>query len=391
MSKSGDAVVAIRNGGRRVRGFWTRVTGGFELEQLWSQFLSEARSSYGLISSDVDWEAIGREPRRWKWPFRAAWALFTAMLMKLTPARRVILLLALVLVIVQGEIRLGESGLTINLLLVGALLIFVVLVLELADRVTMKRDLEIAREIQQWLVPESAPVVDGIDMAFATRPQNTIAGDAYDAFLRQNRHGADPAPLLIAVADVAGKGVPAALLMATFQASLRTLAGTAASLEEIVSGLDRYARDHNMGGRRFTTAFLAEVDPASGAMHYVNAGHNAPILLRASRAAERLVTGGPPLGLPSMRGKDSRFESDSARLQNGDSLFIFTDGLVEAVNQGGEEFGEERLLKLLDMAPAESASATLNRVMYEVNAFAGTAHQHDVITCLIVKVGEAIR
>jgi sigma-B regulation protein RsbU (phosphoserine phosphatase) len=382
---------AIRDRGRRVHGFWQRITGGFELEQLWDQFLSEARASYGLFSHDVDWDGIDREPKKWKKPFRIGWALFLAMLMKLTPARRVLLLLAIILVLVPTDVRVGSSTTNISLSWIGAVLLFLLLVLELADRVTMKRDLEIAREIQQWLVPEKPPEVPGIDIAFATRPQNTVAGDCYDAFLRPisgEVPGANAPPLVIAVADVAGKSVPAALLMATFQASLRALAGTAASLQENVMGLDRYARTHNLGGRRFTTAFIAELDPATGMMQYVNAGHNAPIVLRSSRAVERLEDGGPPLGLPLFRGVEPKYDCGTVRLEAGDLLFIFTDGVIDAINDDEEEFGESHLLALLRDLPQMSAAETRDRVMGELNAFVGYAHQQDDITCLLLRVSE---
>jgi phosphoserine phosphatase RsbU/P len=381
------AVSSIRDRSRRVRGFWDRVTGGFELEQLWGQFLSEARASYGLFSHDVDWDQIEREPKKWKKPFRIAWALFQAMLMKLTPARRVLLLLALVLLVFQGQVHFGAGEATFDLAWIGTGLIFLLLALELADRVTMKRDLEIAREIQQWLVPEKAPDVPGIDIAFATRPQNTVAGDCYDAFLRPSS-GNSPPPLMIAVADVAGKSVPAALLMATFQASLHSLAGTPATLQENVIGLDRYARAHNLEGRRFTTAFLAEIDPATGRMEYVNAGHNAPVLIRSSRATERLELGGPPLGLPVFRGTEPQFEFGTVALQPGDILFIFTDGVIDAINDDGEEFGEPRLLALLNKLPQMSAIDLRDRIMGELNAFVGYARQQDDITCFLLRVTE---
>jgi serine phosphatase RsbU (regulator of sigma subunit) len=381
------ALSAIRDRGRRVRGFWERLTGGFELEQLWGQFLSEARASYGLFSHDVDWDQIDREPKRWKKPFRIGWALFQAMLMKLTPARRILLLIAILLVLIQGQIHFGKGEVTVDLTWTGTALIFLVLVLELADRVTMKRDLEIAREIQQWLVPEKAPDIPSIDIAFATRPQNTVAGDCYDAFLRPlNGDGVEP--LVIAVADVAGKSVPAALLMATFQASLRALAGTSATLNENVLALDRYARSHNLEGRRFTTAFIAEIDPASGEMQYVNAGHNAPILLRASHIIERLENGGPPLGLPVFRGAEAHYDGGNVRLEIGDLLFIFTDGVIDAVNDAGEEFGEQRLLGLLRNLPQMAAVDLRDRVMGELNTFVGYAHQQDDITCLLLRITE---
>jgi len=374
---------------RRFRDFWARVTEGLRLDQLGSQFVSDAKASYALYSKDVDWDEVGRGARGPRRILRSAWALFQAMLMKLTPARRVLLLIAIVLIVFQPDIRWGAKG-EANLEFggIGIVILFVLLAVELADRVTMKRDLEIAREIQQWLVPDHAPNVAGVDIAFATRPQNTVAGDYYDAFLRTaSLQSAVAAPLLVAVADVAGKSVPAALLMATFQASLRALAATPTTLDDIVVGLDRYCRAHSLDGRRFTTAFLAEVDLKTREMIYVNAGHNDPILRRASGQIERLPIGGPPFGIPLFTDDLIPYASGRIQLQPGDLLFIFTDGVVEAVNDAGEEYGEARLLPCVQNAPPESSDETLKRVMADVNAFVGYARQHDDITCLVLRVG----
>jgi len=377
----------------RIRNFWARVTEGLEIEQLWGQFKSEARATYGLYSKDVDWDAISREKKPWKRPFLAAWGLFQAMLMKLSPARRVLLLLAVFFLVIQvngGGNRYTHDNFNfeISTAWLGTLILFLLLALELADRVTMKRDLEIAREIQQWLVPEKPPAVAGIDIAFATRPQNTVAGDYYDAFVRPASAGdALSYPLLVVVADVAGKSVPAALLMATFQASLRALSATPSSLEEIVVGLDRYCRAHSLEGRRFTTAFIAEIDPVSRAMRYVNAGHNNPILRRASGRVERLEAGGPPFGIPLFAESEIPYPSGSAQLEPGDLLFIFTDGVAEAVSESGDEYGEPRLLACLQSAASGTAADILSRVMADVNSFVAYARQHDDITCLALRVG----
>jgi phosphoserine phosphatase RsbU/P len=372
----------------QVRAFWQQVTEGLQLQQLWGQFLSEAKESYGLYSKDVDWDAIKLEKRRTKRFFMAAWALFRAMLMKLSPARRVLLLIALALILIQPEFQVqGQVRTSIRLGVIGALLLFCLLALELADRVTMKRDLEIAREIQQWLVPSSPPTVAGLDIAFATRPQNTIAGDYYDAFLRPvaPANSTEP-PLVLVVADVAGKSVPAALLMATFQAGLRALSATPESLEEIALGIDRYARAHSLEGRRFTTAFLAEINPDTREMRYINAGHNSPILRRASGGIERLSTGGPPFGVPLFTQQEIPPAGGNVQLSAGDLLVIFTDGVIEAVDDRGEEFGEARLLQVIQSAPPENAAATLKRVMFTVSSFVKYARQHDDITCLVLRI-----
>ncbi|MGH7838571.1 MAG: PP2C family protein-serine/threonine phosphatase, partial [Candidatus Binataceae bacterium] len=298
-----------------------------------------------------------------------------------------LLLVALILLVFNPNIESGNANVNLGLGWLGALILFLLLALELGDRVTMKRDLEIAREIQQWLVPAFPPQVAGFDIAFSTRPQNTVAGDYYDAFVRSGApSGSGPAPLLVVVADVAGKSVPAALLMATFQASLRALSATAASLDEIVVGIDRYARAHSLGGLRFTTSFLAEINPATREMRYVNAGHNDPVLRRASGAIERLSSGGPPFGLPQFTDSEIAYATGCVQLDPGDLLFIFTDGVIEAVDDAGREYGEGRLLTLLQPAHDEVAAATLQRVMADVNAFVGYARQHDDITALVLRV-----
>jgi hypothetical protein len=194
---------------------WRQLTAGMEAEDLWTQFKAEAQASSQLYKQDVDWRAVGSQ-KAWKQPFKIVAALFAGILKKLSPARRVLLVFSMILACLSV---IGVQFLVITtqvefLLAFAGLLILLIMVL--GDHVAMKRDIEIAREIQRWLVPRVPPEVPGIDMAFATRPANTVAGDYYDAF----RRAAD-GPLLIAVADVSGKSVPAAMLMANFQASLR--------------------------------------------------------------------------------------------------------------------------------------------------------------------------
>ena len=171
--------------------------------------------------------------------------------------------------------------------------------------------------------------------------------------------------------------------MATFQASLKTLSALPCSLAELVTGMNQYACTNSQGGLRFTTAFLAEFDPVSRTLTYINAGHNTPILRRSAGAVERLTVGGLPLGIQA----EARYESGSLVLQPGDWLVIFTDGLVEALNQREEEYGETRLLEVLNAGAAGTPDEMLRRMMADVDAFVGATPQHDDITCLLVKVG----
>jgi sigma-B regulation protein RsbU (phosphoserine phosphatase) len=363
----------------RMRTFWQRVSEGRQIDDLWSQFAADARSSYGFYGRDVDWEEIHKLPR-WRQPLHVAKEFFWALLLKMTPARRVLLLVAFVLLVVSGvKFHWGNNfGFDVNFQVVSAALFLLLLSLELADKVTMKRDLEIAREIQTWLVPSQAPEVPGADIAFATRPQNSVAGDYYDAFYPNPE---DPEKLMVVIADVAGKSVPAALLMATLQASLRTIAGENAPLADLVARLNRYACAHSLNGLRFTTAVLSEYNSVSRRLTYVNAGHNAPILRHANGATETLETGGLPLGIRL----DGQYDIASLELKPGDALIFFTDGVVEAFNESGEEFGNERWLSAIRNLPDWDAQQTLQFLMKRVDEFVGATRQADDITCLVFR------
>jgi sigma-B regulation protein RsbU (phosphoserine phosphatase) len=362
------------------------VTDGLELNQLWSQFKTDARASYRLYSRDYKARAARETQKRGG--LQKFLEFLWAILEKLSPARRVLLLLALVLLFFGGgdinwQNKAGHvEVITLPLQFYGGALLFILLMLEVADRVVMKRDLEIARDIQSWLLPATPPQVPGVAIAFATRPANTVAGDYYDVFPRP-AGSSNEARFLIAVADVAGKSIPAALLMATFQASLRTLSSTSCSLAELVEGMNQYACTNSQGGLRFTTAFLAEFDHASRNLSYINAGHNAPVLRRSSGTVERLTQGGLPLGIQA----SGSYECGSVALQAGDWLVIFTDGLVEAVNHSDEEYGEARMLAGLQSGATLSPNELLSQMMRDVDSFVGATPQHDDITCLLIKAG----
>ncbi len=317
-----------------VRNFWQRVSEGRQIDDLWTQFAADARASYGFYGSDVDWDEIKKLPR-WRQPLHVAKQFFWALLLKLTPARRILLLAALVMLIFSGI-----KVLDIRFEFLAAAVFLLLLSLELADKVTMKRDLEIAREIQTWLVPSSPPQVPGAEIAFASRPQNSVAGDYYDAFFATTA-AAEGGKLMLVIADVAGKSIPAALLMATLQASLRTIAGEGA----------------------------------------VNAGHNAPILRRANGDMEKLDIGGVPLGIQSA----AAYETSAKDLRPGDALIFFTDGVVEAFDESGQEFGDGRWLAAIRGLPEISAQESLQFLMTNVDAFVGATRQSDDITCMIFR------
>ena len=365
----------------RLRNFWQRVSEGRQIDDLWSQVTADARASYGFYGSDVDWEEIQKLPR-WRRPLHVIRQFFWALLLKMSPARRVLLLVAFVLMLLSSiSLQIGERAvLDIKFEAIAAFLFLLLLSLELADKVTMKRDLEIAREIQTWLVPSKPPEVAGADIAFASRPQNSVAGDYYDAFY-PTASAEENGKLMLVIADVAGKSIPAALLMATLQASLRTIAGEGAPLGELVVRLNRYASAHSLDGRRFTTAVLSEYDPATRHLVYVNAGHNPPILRHVNGALEKLEVGGLPLGIDT----GAVYDTAAVDLRPGDALIFYTDGVVEAFDEKGDPFGDERWLDAIRALPEWNAQESLQFLMKSVDDFVGLTRQSDDITCLVFK------
>jgi serine phosphatase RsbU (regulator of sigma subunit) len=359
---------------QHVQEFWRRVTEGLTLQQLWTQFRKETAAGYrsytkGIAPAEPDEkeaEHAGRVMRD----------LFWATLSKLSPVRRILLLVALILWL------LPFLGFPFFLEFYSTGILLAVLGLELADRVAMKRDMQIARDIQKWLLPHEPPPCPEADVAFAALPANTVAGDYLDIFFRHTNGSTPPdPPLFFAVADVAGKSVPAALLSATLQASLRTAAYEAVSLSELVARINSYACDHSLDGRRFTTGVFAELSPASGELTYVNAGHNPPLLRRASGELLTLEAGGLPLGIDRERG----YECRSVAMQPGDLLVLYTDGVVEAENEQREEFGEGRLRAVLGSAGDVEAPQVLEGILKSVETFLGVAPQGDDITCFVMR------
>src|ERR1700691_3640562 len=235
----------------RDRIFWRGVPEALEVSQLWSQFEGEARASYRLYSRDVEAktpEGLTNRGRR----LHVVKEFFWAVLEKLSPARRVLLLAALILLVIphNGFSYNSEGGKVYSVEFDShfwaGLLLFLLLILEIADRVVMKRDLQIAREIQTWLLPGAPPQIPGLVTSYTTRPANTVAGDYYDVFPRPGKTP-DQNRVVLAVADVAGKSIPEAILMAKLQASLKTLSTAQVALPELVANMNRYACSNSQG------------------------------------------------------------------------------------------------------------------------------------------------
>ena len=231
-----------------------------------------------------------------------------------------------------------------------------------------------ARSIQQGLLPVSIPQQPGYEVAGAWQPANTVGGDYYDVL------GFDESTLGLCIADVAGKGLPAALLMSNLQAGVRGLASSSLPPDVLCTRLNSLVC-HNTGGDRFITLFYAQLDGPGQRLSYTNAGHNAPVLLHRDGSYERLQAGGGVLGILPVQ----KFAIGTAQLAPGDRVVFFTDGVTESCDEGGDEFGEARLLQLLQEHRAASASQLLERILATVCEF-NRGHWQDDATLLVLAV-----
>jgi sigma-B regulation protein RsbU (phosphoserine phosphatase) len=237
----------------------------------------------------------------------------------------------------------------------------------------LQRELQDAKEIQEALLPKVLPHIDGFEVAVAWHPARTVGGDYFDVLKFSEEHTA------FCVADVAGKGLPAALLMSNVQAVLKSFASESRAPGELCARVNSIVCD-NIVLNRFISCFYALLDTRNRKLSYSNAGHCPPMLMREGRCL-RLKEGGPVFGIfpnPS-------YQQDEIELRAGDSLVLFTDGITEARNCAGEEFGEERLQELLTSGQALPATELRERIMAAVNEFSG-GHVEDDMTLIVLTV-----
>jgi len=260
---------------------------------------------------------------------------------------------------------------------------------ESSQRQRIDREIEIARQVQERLLPQIYPLVKGLDFAGFSRTAQEVGGDYYDFIALDNGR------LGIAVGDVSGKGISAALLMASIRSALHglTFSGTL-SLARIIEGLNRIIYDSSTSNR-FVTFFFGEYDPSTRTLDYVNAGHNAPVLLRPTAPGhdsfcspegpcmvERLETGGPVLGIFT----DVQYEQGRCQLQPYDILIAFTDGISEAMTANYEEWGEERLIAAAKLSTQRSAQDLVTALVQCADRFTAGAPQNDDLSLVVLKV-----
>jgi len=236
-----------------------------------------------------------------------------------------------------------------------------------------EQEFDQARVIQQSFLPHDIPEVAGYDFSGAWRPARSVGGDYFDVLpLATARFG-------LAIADVMGKGVPAALLMSNLQAVVRASAGENTEPAELCARVNKQLC-RNLANDRFVTFFYGVLHAEEKRLVYTNAGHNPPILLRFDGTAERLATGGAVMGMFP----EGRYEQSEIRLESADRLVLFTDGISELRNAAGEEFGEERLVKLV-RENKEKSAAQLGALIFAAGDEFGGKFQDDA-TLIVMAV-----
>jgi phosphoserine phosphatase RsbU/P len=248
---------------------------------------------------------------------------------------------------------------------------------EMAQRERLNRELEIAREVQEHLFPQRLPPAPGLDYCGQCQPAREVGGDYYDFLeLPGGRLG-------IAIGDVSGKGVGAALMMASLEASLRALASVVENPADLIERVSRLVFQAS-ASNRYATLFYAEYDPVTRCLTYVNAGHNPPIVLRNRGSAcqvLRLETGGPVIGLFPQGYERGEFSHEA-----GDLVVLFTDGVSESMNVREEEWGEERLIEFAKSCHGFPAREGMRKILAAAQAFAAGAPQYDDMTLVVLRV-----
>lgn len=245
---------------------------------------------------------------------------------------------------------------------------------ERINRERMERELALATEIQQRFQPEGPPIIEGYEFQGISFSCYEIGGDYYDFLPRHD------GKMLVALGDVSGKGTAAALLMSSLHAAMHAQVAAKTSLEETVTSINKYLAE-NTPANRFITLFVTELDPATGYIKFINAGHNPPLIGRANGTVEQLGSGGLPLGIMPF----AQYDVGNAQLGPGDALVIYSDGVTEANNLAEDEFGLERLTQVVSTNIGRSATGIRDKVELALSAFTGTAAPNDDITLVIVK------
>ena len=378
----------------RLQDFFDTYTKDLKAEDLQRLFTRDTREAYKFFTRGTDIDAFKNLPW-YKRLVAHAKLLFLAFTMKLSPARRIVYACALVMAFIGlvnlfrgiGIVQIMTLPFGVGVGVPGPLfrqgtwslfiafgLMNLLVLLEVADRLSLKNDLEIARDIQQAMLPSGLYTAAGLETVGISRPANTVGGDFYDIL---------PLPdgrVVVAVGDVAGKGSPAALLMALLLAMLRTLVDEGLEPADLVTRLNVQVSRH-APGTRFITLLYAIFDPRTGVLTYVNAGHMPPLLLRNDGTSTRLTEGGIALGMFD----HSTYTTGQVTIECDELVAIYSDGITEAENPSGRPFDEAGLESALVAHRHDGLSSIGAAVVRAVEQYTADTRLADDLTILLLR------
>jgi hypothetical protein len=343
--------------------FFSDLFSGTFIRQIKKDFL-EIRDFFVDKHREKRLQEMGKFRRAWY----LTWWLIKILFFKLSSFRRILLILAIYFIFSAGN----NGDISGGKIIIGALLFFFIILLELKDKLLAREELEAGRSIQQALAPEPTPSVPGWDIWLYTHPANDVGGDLVDYLkINGNRYG-------IAIGDVAGKGLPAALLMAKLQATLRAVVPDFSSLSKLAQKLNSIFYRDSLPNR-FASMVYVEINTDTNLIRFVNAGHFPPIVTGHGVLTE-MDKGAPALGIMP----ESTFIEESYQLKSGDLFIIYSDGVTEARNEAGEFFGDDRLANLLPKVEGLSATEAGTTILQNVNSFIGDARATDDLSLIIL-------
>ena len=376
------------------RTFFDQYTQGLTPADFQKLFTRDTPEAYRYFTRNIDRAKIDALPWYKRW-FVQTRLLFTAFTLRLSPARRILYVGAIVAVLLGllqlfrgiGSQRLLLFPFTVTVpapqwvpgtlwLFLGFAAVNLLILMEVADRLSLKGDLEIARDIQIAMLPGGIHRAGDAVVCGVGRPANTVGGDFYDILPRPD--GA----LVIALGDVSGKGSPAALLMALLLAMLRTLVDEGLDTARLLARLNVQVARHSPASR-FITLFYGLYDPPTGRLQFVNAGHLPPIVRRRDGRFER--AGAPGSGLALGMFEQAAYETREITLHPGDLLVLFSDGITEAEDTRGRAFEEAGIEQVLASAADQDPEVIGRALLTAVERHAGDARLADDLTALVLR------
>jgi len=379
----------------RTKTFFDQYTRGLTPSDFQRLFTHDTAEAYRYFTRHVDTRQLDAEPFYRRWPKQAR-LIFGQFTMRLSPARRVLYGLAVVATVL-GLVMLFRGFGPVPVLLfpfkitmflpqwadgalwlgVGFIALNLLILMEVADRLSLKGDLEIARDIQLAMLPGGTLRVGDAAVCGVTRPANTVGGDFYDVLALPDGR------IVLALGDVAGKGSPAALLMALLLAMLRTLVDEGLETSRLVARLNAQVARHAPPSR-FITLFYSVYDPRDGSLQFVNAGHLPPVVRRADGRFEKVgdtAGGGLALGMF----EQATYSPSQTVIAPGDMLVLYSDGITEAENALGKPFDESGLEAVITDNTDKDPEAVGRALLKRVEAYAADARLGDDLTALVLK------